>query len=62
MSGKYNLVCLMCFSPEENVGHLFISCSVAANVWIQLSNWISKGSLISFVFVLDHLKGYLFFA
>lgn len=40
ISGMHNLVCLLCFGPNETHHPFFIACHVVVEVWLSNMDWV----------------------
>lgn len=56
----HNLVCLLCFSANECVFHLFFDCPTTRKVWSLISNWLGLEVVADQVSLVVNFSSFVF--
>lgn len=55
LSGKHNLVCLLCLGSYKSQAHLFLCCPVADSVLRRILDWLHLNPIAFTDLLEDHL-------
>lgn len=57
IEGAHNVFCPLCFLEEEDVEHLFGSCTFTNIIWSKLCEWVGVSEAFPMGPLLDRLHG-----